>query len=105
MNRWNIPEWLELYVLERDKACIYCRATFEPLSPKARPTWEHIINDLQMVTRENIGLCCMACNSSKGNRPLAVWLDSEYCKSRSITREQVAEVVRAQLLPNVNELL
>jgi hypothetical protein len=41
----------------------------------------------------------------KGNRPLALWLDSAYCKSRSITREQVAEVVRAQLLPNVNELL
>jgi len=38
-------------------------------------------------------------------RPLAVWLDSAYCKSGSTTREQVAEVVRAQLLPNVNELL
>jgi 5-methylcytosine-specific restriction endonuclease McrA len=70
MKRWNIPEWLETHVLERDKDCIYCRATFEPLSPKARPTWEHIINDSQMVTRENIALCCISCNSSKGNRPL-----------------------------------
>jgi hypothetical protein len=47
----------------------------------------------------------MSCNSSKGDRPLAVWFDMAYCKSRSITGEQVAEVVRAQLLPNVNELL
>jgi len=105
MNRWNIPEWLEVYVLERDKVCVYCCAQFELLSTRARPTWEHIINDLQMITREDIARCCMSCNSSKGNRPLAVWLDSAYCKSRSITREQVAEVVRAQRLPNVNELL
>jgi hypothetical protein len=97
MNRWNIPEGLELYVLERDKDCIYCRANFEPLSTRARPTWEHIINDLQMITRENIARCCMSCNASKGNRPLAVWLKWAYCRSRSITREQVAEVVRAQL--------
>jgi len=97
MNRWKIPDWLEAYVLERDLDCVYCRATFDPLSPRARPTWEHIINDSQMITRENIALCCMSCNSSKGNRPLTVWLDTAYCKSRSITREQVAEVVRAQL--------
>jgi 5-methylcytosine-specific restriction endonuclease McrA len=97
MNRWNIPDWLEALVLERDMDCVYCRTTFEPLSRKARPTWEHIINDLKMITRENIARCCMSCNSSKGNRPLAAWLDSAYCKSRSITREQVAEVVRAQL--------
>jgi hypothetical protein len=103
MNRWNISESLELHILERDRDCVYCRTTFDPLSPRASPTWEHIINDLQMVTRENIARCCMSCNSSKGNRPLAVWLDSAYCKSRSITREQVAEVVRVQLLPNVNE--
>jgi len=97
MNRWNIPESLEAYILERDMDCVYCRATFDPLSPRARPTWEHIINDLPMVTRENIARCCMSCNSSKGNRPLAVWLDSTYCKNRGITSEQVAEVVLAQL--------
>jgi 5-methylcytosine-specific restriction endonuclease McrA len=97
MNRWNIPEWLEALVLERDKDCIYCRATFDPLSTRARPTWEHIINDLQLITRENIARCCMSCNASKGDRPVTVWLDSAYCKNRSITREQVAEVVRAQL--------
>lgn len=88
---------MEVYILQRDKDCIYCRATFEPLSPKARPTWEHIINDSQMVTRENIARCCMSCNSSKGNRPLAVWLSSAYCKNRGIIAEQVAEVRRAQL--------
>jgi hypothetical protein len=31
MNRWNINEWLETHVLERDKDCIYCRA-IDPLS-------------------------------------------------------------------------
>jgi hypothetical protein len=88
---------LTTHVLERDKVCVYCRAEFDAGCTKARATWEHIINDLQMITRENIALCCMSCNSSKGNRPLVAWLDSPYCKSRSITKEQVAEVVLAQL--------
>jgi hypothetical protein len=51
MNRWNIPGWLELYVLERDQDCVYCRVQFDPTSPTAQPTWEHIINDLKMRAR------------------------------------------------------
>lgn len=84
-------------MLEREHVCIYCRETFEPLSPAARPGWEHIINDLAIISPENIARCCVSCNSSKGNRPLAVWLDSAYCKSRAITRQKVAEAVWAQL--------
>jgi hypothetical protein len=29
MNRWNIPESLELHILERDRDCVYCRARTE----------------------------------------------------------------------------
>jgi hypothetical protein len=27
MNRWKIPQWLELEVKERDRKCVYCGVT------------------------------------------------------------------------------
>jgi len=70
MNDWSIPDWLEKEVKERDKTCVYCGVQLiQQMSPggprKALATWEHIINDENIVTRENIARCCAACNSSK----------------------------------------
>ncbi len=99
MNRWNILPWLEKEVIERDHKCVYCGVLLDPRGPrKTRPSWEHIINDASIVTRENIALCCVSCNASKGAKELARWLDSRYCQQRGITKENVAEVVRAALL-------
>jgi hypothetical protein len=64
---------------------------------KAAATWEHIINDAAIVTRKNIARCCAACNSSKGSKPLAEWIESNYCRTRGITRDTVAEVVKQAL--------
>lgn len=101
-NRWNIPAWLETEVRARDKACVYCRTTFTHPSPSRRSqlSWEHIVNDLKIVTRENIVLCCIGCNASKGQKPLAVWMESDYCKRYGITRNSVAPVVRQALAPS-----
>lgn len=95
-NRWNIPDWLEREVRERDKACIYCGVGFTPVtvSPKTASSWEHIINDATIITRENIALCCRGCNASKGQKPLSVWLQSRYCKERGITGETIAPVAK-----------
>lgn len=76
MNRWGIPDWLEEEVRERDKVCVYCGIQMiEQVSHdgprKAVATWEHIINDASLITRENIAQCCAACNSSKGTKKLA----------------------------------
>jgi hypothetical protein len=60
-------------------------------------TWEHIVNDARMISRENIARCCVACNSSKGTKRLSDWLESEYCRKRGITRDSVAEVVQRAL--------
>ena len=100
MNRWNIPEWLEREVVARDRCCIYCGVDFnEPTAKRGhRPSWEHIINDASIVTRENIELCCIGCNASKGARHLAEWLASKYCLSRGITAKSVALVVRSALV-------
>ena len=102
MNRWNIPGWLELEVLARDTQCIYCGVGFAAtaMERRGRPSWEHIINDAKIVTRENIARCCMGCNASKGTRPLAAWLESKYCQSRGITAGSVAAVARAVLAPH-----
>ena len=102
MNNWGIPDWLEAEVKERDKSCIYCGILMIEKMPlhgprKAVATWEHIINDANIITRENIARCCAACNSSKGTKKLTEWLQSSYCKKHGITRHTVAEVVKGAL--------
>ena len=59
MNRWGIPAWLEEEVRERDKTCVYCGVQMVEKPPHGGSrrnvaTWEHIINDATIVTRENI---------------------------------------------------
>lgn len=100
MNRWNIPDWLEREVLERDRKCVYCGIEFGGIkeSRKSMPTWEHIVNDARIITRENIVRCCFSCNASKGARALAIWLASQYCIKRGITKHTVAEVVKKALI-------
>jgi hypothetical protein len=96
-NRWNIPQWLEEEVLRRDQVCVYCRAEFL-LEPRGRrASWEHIVNDARIVTRENIARCCMSCNASKGRKSLEEWLALPYCRTRGIDAKTVAPVVQAAL--------
>lgn len=102
MNRWGIPAWLEKEVKDRDKACIYCGIQMIEKMPPSGPrnavaTWEHIINDASIVTRENIARCCFACNSSKGTKNLSDWMKSNYCKKRGINKNTVAEIVKQAL--------
>ena len=110
MNTWGIPDWLEKEVRDRDKTCVYCGTQMiEQIPPlgsrKAVATWEHIINDASVVTRENIARCCVACNSSKGTKELSDWLQSSYCKKRSINKDTVAEVVKEALWVNAKHAL
>lgn len=99
MNRWNIPDWLEREVIERDGNCVYCDIAFVSTNEmrKSKPTWEHIVNDARIINRENIARCCCSCNASKGAKDLADWLESNYCKNRGITKDTVAEVVKRAL--------
>src|SRR6478735_298061 len=95
-NNWNIPAWLESEVRKRDKVCVYCGVKFTPtkISKKSAASWEHIINDAKIITRENIALCCCGCNASKGQKQLSLWLQSKYCCERGITAETVAPIIR-----------
>jgi hypothetical protein len=66
-------------------------------SSRAMATWEHIINDARIITPENIARCCAPCNSSKGTKNLADWMQSRYCLENGISEHTVAEVVRQAL--------
>ena len=109
MNRWGIPNWLEKEVKMRDKACVYCGVQIMEKVPlrgsrRAVATWEHIINDASIITRENIARCCFACNSSKGTKNLSKWIQSSYCKERGINEDTVAEVVKNALRASLAEI-
>ena len=102
MNRWGIPTWLESEIRARDTTCIYCGVQMIEKMPKGGSritvaTWEHIINDASIITRENIARCCTACNSSKGTKLLTEWMQSNYCKTRGIREDTVAQVAKEAL--------
>ena len=103
MNSWHIPSWLENEVRGRDKKCVYCgvrlvEGVLLGRSRKAKATWEHIINDARVVTRDNIARCCVVCNASKGARTLSDWLESDYCKQKRINKNTVSSIIRKALL-------
>lgn len=107
MNRWEIPKDVEQKVRERDAACVYCGIWFieGDQSRTTKPSWEHIVKDIRINGKDNIALCCMSCNVSKGSKLLGDWLNSEYCQLKGITPNSVAEVVRNAILnpPKLDE--
>lgn len=94
-NRWGIPKDVEEQVKARDKRCVYCGVSFEneAKSRGEKPSWEHIINDIRINGVDNIALCCVSCNASKGAKDLKDWLHTDYCKKKEITKMTVAQVV------------
>jgi hypothetical protein len=99
-NCWGISKEVENIVQERDIKCVYCNIEFSNISRKHKATWEHIINDIRINNSDNIALCCCSCNASKGNKKLEDWLESSYCKSKLISKETVAIVVKEYLTKN-----
>lgn len=99
MNKWNIPNWLEWEVIARDVCCVYCGIEFGSCGTrKSQASWEHITNNARIITRENIAICCISCNASKGAKLLAEWIHSTYCKNKNITPQSVSDVVKRALL-------
>jgi len=88
-NKWNIPKELEEKIKKRDKSCVYCHKEFKN-NPKDKLTWEHIDNNEKNISEENIALCCVSCNSSKGTKSLKEWLDSDYCKKLGINKNNIS---------------
>ena len=98
-NKWGIPQDVEDFVRKRDEKCVYCGIEFSinDNSRKNKASWEHIVNDIRINGTDNIALCCVSCNASKGSKLLEDWLQSDYCKKKNITALNVAEVVKSAL--------
>lgn len=102
MNRWNIPKDLEIELLNRDIHCVYCGINLinkvsKGQSRRNAVTWEHIINDSSIITKENIASCCSSCNSSKGTKKLNDWLETDYCIKKNINFNTVAPIIKQAL--------
>lgn len=97
MNNWGIPQDIEDYVRARDLRCIYCNIVFNNNERRSAASWEHIINDASIITIDNIALCCIGCNASKGQKKLEDWLNSDYCKSKGITIHSIAPIAQKYL--------
>lgn len=95
-NQWGIPKEVEEAVLKRDLWCVYCGCEFGDERAKKR-SWEHIINDVAIATMENIALCCVGCNASKGAKLLRPWLESPHAQRRGISQATLAPVVIAAM--------
>lgn len=95
-NSWGIPKNIEDLVIARDKSCVYCGCEFGSERAKKK-SWEHIINDINIKTLDNIALCCVGCNASKGNKVLRHWFYSANARKRGITEETIADVIKVAL--------
>lgn len=99
-NRWGIPKAVEEAVMARDLACVYCGVSFGT-ERRTRRSWEHIINDVRLSGVDNIALCCVGCNASKGAKLLSEWLASPNAHRRGVGTHTLAPVVQAALSQEV----
>ena len=92
----GIPKSIENYVKVRDLNCVYCSIEFteNPYTRKDKRSWEHIVYDIKMNGIDNISLCCISCNASKGFKLLTDWLESNYCRRKNISKGVAVEVVK-----------
>ncbi|WP_066630054.1 hypothetical protein [Labilibacter marinus] len=99
-NLWGIPNEVEKLVIKRDIKCVYCGIEFshEKIPRKNKASWEHIINDIRLNREDNVALCCISCNASKGAKLIKEWFKSDYCKRKNISLETVSLVVRNVVL-------
>lgn len=109
-NSFGISPKDEEELRARDKTCVYCRkvmktsAEIKAVKGKLvdQATIEHLnFNGPFYVSdglrREDLVLCCRACNSSRGKRRLLDWFKSDYCVYRNINEDTVAEPVTRYL--------
>ena len=98
-NRFGIPRDIESAIRARDVQCVYCRKAMLPTSSELRAEWatiehlDHLPPFAYRVgqTEDDFAIACGSCNSSRGAKPLAIWV-----ANRGIA-DTVAPVVKAYL--------
>lgn len=116
-NKFQIPQEVLDRVGEPDNRCVYCiqpleeykhhagsknrMATIEHLREEGPFYWRDVVVDGVLkqggVKEEDLAICCVSCNSSRGAKPLIDWFAGEYCRERNIDRATVRGRVREYL--------
>ena len=97
-NSYGLPKKELSKIKERDEFCVYCHKTMlEHSLDNPRSDWysiEHLNYLPPWNNTETVVICCWSCNSSRGNKKIEVWFETEYCRSRNINEETVTVTVR-----------
>ena len=109
-NRFGISRQDEEEILARDNTCVYCHKTMcsyaEIKAMKGvwsdQATIEHLNCNGPFyckhgLKKEDIVMCCRACNSSRGDRTLPDWFKTDYCRSKNVNEHTVADSVKTYL--------
>jgi hypothetical protein len=108
-NKFGIRREDEEALRARDRACAYCAKLMKTRAElrvgtawTGQATIEHLNFDEPFyvskgLQKEDVVICCLACNSSRGTKRLLDWFKSVYCARRNITADTVAEPVKKYL--------
>jgi len=105
-NSFGISRQDEEELRARDKTCVYCRKAMkthaEIKAAQGSRADEATIEHLNFagpfyvrdgLRKEDLVISCRGCNSSRGERRLLDWFKMDYCLSRNINENTVAEPV------------
>ena len=100
-NRYGLPEEEVDRIRSRDIRCVYChKEMYKPSQYIKRQDWatiEHLNHLPPWDNPKTIAICCFSCNASRGDRTIPDWFEMEYCKSKDINFNTVAQPVRDYL--------
>ena len=109
ITKYDIQQEQLDIIVARDKDCVYCHKTM--ISPydiahrsdsvtiehlNHRSDWYSVqdFNSKNLPVYPIVAICCGACNSSRGSKPLLKWFKTDYCQKWNINLDTVSEVVR-----------
>lgn len=104
-NNYKIPAEVEQRIRDTDKRCVYCGKLMKKFSVMGdrsdMASIEHFREEGPFywdkgLKEEDIGICCISCNSSRGRKSLSAWFKGSYCTNRNIpiNEKTVADSVR-----------
>jgi hypothetical protein len=103
-SKYGLPEKALEEIRKRDQHCVYCKVYM--------PKWADRTNDSDYATIEHlyppgndptwVAFCCQACNASH-KMPLREWFKTDYCLSKNINEDTVAEPIKRFLSSGLRE--
>ncbi len=101
-NSYGLPKNELQLIKYRDKDCVYCgKKLLEHSKENPRVDWytiEHLNYTPPWNNSKTVVMCCWSCNSSRGNKKIRDWFNTDYCLSRKITIKTITKEVRKYIL-------